>query len=143
MAKRILVPLGLAESAGTVLHLVADIARSSGATVRLLHVAPVPGERVSADGRLVAYASQEMERVEMDRRDHLKMAEAELEGVPVESVVRFGDPAREILVEADAFGADLIAVTDHRRGWLRRLLGGVVDAVLRRSPVPVLLLAAR
>jgi nucleotide-binding universal stress UspA family protein len=126
-----------------VLTLVADMARSSGGSVRLLHVAPVPSERVTDDGRLVAYASQEMERVELDRRERLKAVEAELTGVPVESVVRFGDPAREILVEADAFGADLIAVTARRRGWLGRLLPGVVNTLFRRSDVPVLLLAAR
>lgn len=143
MAKRILVPLDWGDSAGSVLPLIADLARSSGGSVRLMHVAPVPSERVAEDGRLVAYASQEMERVEFSRRERLKAAEAELSGVPVESVVRFGDPAREILVEADAFGADLIAVTARRHGWLQRLLPGVVNTLFRRSPIPVLLLAAR
>ena len=143
MAKRILVPLGSAEGSETVLPLVADIARSSGGSVRLLHVAPIPHERVAEDGRLVAFASQEMERIEFDRRKDLKAAEAELHGVPVESVVRFGDPAEEILVEAGAFGADLIAVTARRRGWLRRFVPGVVSRVFRRSEVPVLVLAPR
>jgi nucleotide-binding universal stress UspA family protein len=141
MAKRILVPLGESEAAHSVLPLVADMARSSGATVRLLHVAPLPTERVSADGRVVAYQSQEIERVEFDRLEHLKVAQAELEGVPVESVVRFGNPPREILVEAEAFGADLIAVSTERRGWLG--LRGVVTKLMRRSEVPVLLLAMR
>jgi nucleotide-binding universal stress UspA family protein len=143
MAKRILVPLDRDEAAQTVLPLVADIARSSGGSVRLLHVAPIPHERVANDGRLVAYASQEMERIEFDRREGLKAAEAELHGVPVESVIRFGDPAKEILVEADAFGADLIAITERRRGWLRRLIPGVVSRLYRRSEVPVLVLATR
>ena len=143
MAKRILVPLDLSDAAQSVLPLVADMARSNGATVRLLHVAPIPRERVTDDGRLVAYASQEMERIEFDRREYLKTAEAELEGVPVESVVRFGSPSREIILEADAFGADLIAVTARRRGWFRRMLGGVVAKLFRRSDVPVLLLAPR
>jgi nucleotide-binding universal stress UspA family protein len=63
--------------------------------------------------------------------------------VPVESIVRFGDPVREILLEADAFGADLIAVGARRHGRLRRLVSGVVAKLLRRSEVPVLLLATR
>jgi nucleotide-binding universal stress UspA family protein len=75
--------------------------------------------------------------------DDLRVAEAELEGVPVESVIRFGKPADEILREADAFGADLIAVTAEHRGWLRRMFGGVIAKVFRRSDVPVLLLATR
>jgi len=40
MAKRILVPLSGRERAESVLPLVADAARSSGATLRLLRVAP-------------------------------------------------------------------------------------------------------
>ena len=141
MAKRILVPIERSDAARSVLPLVADLARGSGATVRLVHVAPLPTERLADNGRVVAYASQEMERIEFARRDCLKIAEAELEGVPVESVVRFGDPAREILVEAETFGADLIAVTAGRRRWLPRLLRGVAGTLLRRSNVPVLLVA--
>ncbi|HXJ80843.1 MAG TPA: universal stress protein [Candidatus Methylomirabilis sp.] len=143
MAKRILLPLDRSETSQAVLPVVAELARGSGATVRLLHVAPVPRERVADDGRVVAYANQEMERIESERRRFLKAAEAELEGVPVEAVVRFGNPADEILLEADVFGADLIAVTAHGRGWFRHLLSDVVGALFRRSDVPVLVLASR
>jgi len=142
MAKRILVPIERSDAAPSVLPLVADMARSNGATVRLLHVAPLPTERIADDGRVVAYASQEMERIEHARRDCLKTAEAELEGVPVEAVIRFGDPAREILVEAEVFGADLIAVTAGRRRWLPHLLRGVAGKLVRRSDVPVMLVTA-
>ena len=143
MAKRILVPLDQSDEARSALPIVADLARGSGATVRLLHVAPIPHERVTAEGRVVAYANQEMERVEQDRQGYLRTAAPELEGVPVERVVRFGDPAEEIVLEAEAFGADLIAVTTRGRGWLRHALGGVIGKLFRRSDVPVLLLGAR
>src|SRR5262249_43357653 len=131
------------DAAQSVLPVVADMARGSGATVRLLHVAPVPRERVTDDGRVVAYANQEMERIEANRREFLKAAQAELEGVPVEAVVRFGNPADEILTEADAFGADLIAVTAHGRSWLRQMLRDVVGKLFRRSEIPLLVLATR
>jgi len=143
MAKRILVPLDRNETSTAVLPLVADIARSSGATVRLLHVAPIPPERVGDSGRVVAYASQEMERVEHARRDDLKEAAARLEGVPVETVVRFGDPVEEILGEAEAFDADLVAVSTEDRGWLGHLFGGVADRVFHKAAVPVMLVGAR
>ena len=143
MAKRILVPLDRDETSASVVPLVRDIARGSGGMVRLLHVAPVPKERVAEDGRVVAYASQEMERVEHSRLDYLKEAESHLDGVPVESVVRFGDPVEEIVREASAFDADLIAVTTESRGWLRHLLGGVADRVFHKADVPVLLLGGR
>ena len=143
MAKRILVPLDRSDDAWATLPILADMARGSGATVRLLHVAPVPHERVTAAGRVVAFANQEMERVELARGEYLDAAASQLPGVPVERVVRFGDPTEEILLEADAFGADLIAVTTEGRGWLRRVFGSVVGKLFRRSDVPVLILATR
>ena len=143
MPKRILVLLDRSEAAQGVLPLVGNLARSSGATVRLLHVAPIPKQRVAADGRVIAYASQEMERIQFSRLDYLKAAEAQFEGVPVESIVRFGEPVEEIVCEAEAFGADLIAVATLRRSGLRRVLGGVADKVFRQSDVPVMLLGTR
>ena len=143
MAKRILVPLDRSDTAESMLPLVGDLARGSGATVRLLHVAPIPQMRLGEYGRVVAYENQEMERLESSGLEHLQGAEAYLEGVPIEHVVRFGDPVNEIVYEADAFGADLIALATSRRGWLRRGLGGVADKVFRKTGVPTILLGTR
>jgi nucleotide-binding universal stress UspA family protein len=143
MAKRILVPLDRSEHAEAVLPIVADLARSSGASVRLLSVAGIPEQKFGDYGRVVAYESQEVERITYSRLDYLREAEARLEGVPVESVVRFGDPADEIAQEAEVFGADLVAVTAPRRGWFGRLFGSVADALRRKSTVPLLVLTER
>jgi nucleotide-binding universal stress UspA family protein len=143
MAKRILVPLDRSERAEAVLSVVADIARSSGATVRLLNVAGLPEQKFGDYGRVVAYESQEMERITFSRLDYLRSAEGQLDGVPVESVVRFGEPAEEIAQEAEVFGADLVAVTEPRRGWFSRLYRTVADTLRRKSSVPVLVLTAR
>jgi nucleotide-binding universal stress UspA family protein len=140
MAKRILVPLDQSPTAEAVIPLVADAARGGGATVRLVHVFPVPGPLVAQDGRVVAYADQEMARLEADGLDYLRTAEARLDGVPVESAVRFGEPAQEILREAETFGADLIAVTTAGRSGISRVaLGSVAETVFRKAEVAVLL----
>lgn len=140
MAKRILVPLDGSESAEAAAILAADLARGSGGDVRLLQVHPVPEHRVSNTGRVVAYADQEMDRLNAEGRDYLETVEARLGPVPAQSVVRFGEPAREILVEAEAFDADLIVLTASRRGWLERLTGGGLgQKLLHTSPVPVVL----
>ena len=55
MAKRILVPLDQSSLAEAVLPLVGEVARGSGATVRLLHVAPIPDDRVGAEGRVIVW----------------------------------------------------------------------------------------
>jgi nucleotide-binding universal stress UspA family protein len=142
-AKRILVPLDGSESAETAAALAAELARGSGGEVRLLQVRPVPEHRVSSTGRVVAYADQEMERVGAEGRDYLETIEARLGPVPAQSVVRFGEPAREILVEAEVFDADLIVLTTPRRSWLRRLTGGGLgEQVLNASAVPVVLVHA-
>ncbi|HZE36835.1 MAG TPA: universal stress protein [Candidatus Eisenbacteria bacterium] len=143
MTKRILVPLDRSDTAESVLPLVSDIARSSGATVRLLHVSPIPRLQVGDHGRVVAYEDQEMERLEASGLEHLRSAEAQLDGVPVETVVRFGDPVEEIVGEAEVFGADLIALATTRRTWLQRLFGNVPDKVFRAAAVPTLLLRTR
>lgn len=44
----------------------ADTARGAGATVRLLRVAPVPNNVVNGAGRVIAYADQEMRRIEVE-----------------------------------------------------------------------------
>jgi nucleotide-binding universal stress UspA family protein len=71
-AKRILVPLDGSESAEVAATLAADLARGSGGGVRLLQVYPVPEHRVSNEGRVVAYADQEMERLSAEGRDYLE-----------------------------------------------------------------------
>jgi nucleotide-binding universal stress UspA family protein len=143
MAKRILVPLDGSESAEAAATLAADLARSSGGHVRLLQVRPVPEHRVSSAGRVVAFADQEMERIAAEGRDYLETVEARLGAVPTEAVVRFGEPTQEILVEAEAFDADLIVLTAERRGWLARFTGGGLgERLLQASPVPVALVRA-
>jgi nucleotide-binding universal stress UspA family protein len=112
--------------------------------VRLLQVYPVPEHRVSTEGRVVAFADQEMDRLTAEGRDYLESVEARLGSVPAETVVRFGEPRHEILTEAEAFDADLIVVTAARRaGWLSRLGGGGIgERLLHGSTVPVVLVRA-
>ena len=140
MAKRILVPLDRSVAAESVVSLVGDLVRGSGAAVRLLYVAPRPDNQVDDAGRVIAYADQEMASLQSEGLDYLRAMEFVFGDQTVDSVVRFGDPVREILREADDFGADLIAVTTARRSCVTRaLLGSVAEAVFRRAHVPVLL----
>jgi nucleotide-binding universal stress UspA family protein len=140
MAKRILVPLDGSLAGEWVLTLVGEAARGGGATVRLLRVAPTSDNIVTRQGHVIAYSSQELARQEAEAMDYLRMIEARLDGIPVESVVRFGDPVGEILQEADAFGADVIAVTtEGRSGVGRSVLGSVADRVFRKAGTAVLM----
>jgi nucleotide-binding universal stress UspA family protein len=141
MAKRILTPIDARERAQTIVPFVAALARDTGATVRLLRVFPVPDRVIGNHGQTVAFSDQEMARLTAEGLAELQRVEAELIGVPVEAVVRFGEPVEEIVREAEAFGADLIALGGDRQGYLRTALApGVADRVSYRAPVPTLTL---
>ena len=137
MAKRILVALDRENPPSALLDLVVSAAAGGGATVRLLEVAPTPQNLLDADNRVVMYADQEAARVQADLLDELRTVELQFGWMPVDSVVRFGDPAREILAEAEAFDADLIAMPTRCRRGVKRLFGSVAEAVGRRAPMAV------
>jgi nucleotide-binding universal stress UspA family protein len=140
VAKRILIPLDRSAEGEHVIPVVADAARAAGATVRLLHVAPMPSNVVGTAGRIVAYTDQEMSRLEAEHTEDLRRLASHLGGIAVETVVRFGEPVEEILREAEAFGADVIAVmTACRSGIKRALLGSVAEQLLRKAAATVLL----
>ncbi|OGL07026.1 MAG: hypothetical protein A3I03_04785 [Candidatus Rokubacteria bacterium RIFCSPLOWO2_02_FULL_68_19] len=139
MYKKILVPLDREAGAEVALPVAADLAKSDGTVIRLMYVAPTPSAIV-AEGRVIAYADQESDRLQHLGMVYLREAAHQLAGLPVEYAVRFGEPAEEILEEAREFGADLVVMATHgRSGVARLMLGSVAEAVLRRSEVPVVL----
>ena len=140
MAKRILVPLDGSAASEAVLPLIAGSAPGAGAIVRLLHVAPVPDDVIDQDSRVIAYAEQQMARLESARASYLEGVEASLGTLPLERVVRFGDPVREILIEAEAWAADLIAMTEPPVRWLDRARRRpVAERVARKATIPVVI----
>ncbi len=143
MAKRILVPLDEAVPADSLIEAVGALARNAGATVRLLHVAPVAEGLFDERGRVLVYADQETARLEAEGLDYLHAASIGLEGVALECAVRYGDPVEQILDEAEAWNADLIAMTTRGRSCIgRALLGSVAAEVFRKAPMAVTLYRA-
>lgn len=137
--RTILVPLDGSPGSESVLAAVRELARAHGARVRLLKVVP-PVAAVASDERTVAFADQESERLELEARAYFKAIAARLPGVTVESAVRFGEPVAQIVEEAEAAGADLIAMATHRRTGLGRLVRrSVASGVERATTIPLLL----
>jgi nucleotide-binding universal stress UspA family protein len=61
------------------------------------------------------------------------------EGIRATWEVRLGRPADEIIRAADTIAADLVVMSSHGRGGLRRwAFGSVTDDVLRRGNTPVM-----
>jgi nucleotide-binding universal stress UspA family protein len=159
MAKRILVPVAANERAEAIVPVVAALARDGGGTVRLLNVQPVQRTRfdeyartVPMDGydvgftpdvqrRVLTYGHAREARLESETLERLRQLEPLLDGVPVERAVRFGDVVEEIVCEAEAFDADLVAFTERRRPWWRPALARIAERVRARVRVPVLALS--
>src|SRR2546430_14347373 len=100
--------------------------------------------RTDPDDRVIAYVDQETDRREAESQEYLREVEARLDGVGVGLRGQFGDPAHEIALEAEAFGADLVAMVTPKPRWLgARLLGKAARRVLRRATAAVMLLRAQ
>lgn len=138
--RTIVVPLDGTAGSETVLDTVALLARTAGATVRLLRVARRVEAVVSEDGRVISFADQETGRVEREELAYLDQLATRLPGVSVQSCVRFGDPVGEILEEAETTGAEVIVMASHRRaGIARRGRRSVAGRLGRRTRIPIVL----
>jgi nucleotide-binding universal stress UspA family protein len=62
-------------------------------------------------------------------------------GFEVRTVVRYGDPASEIISHAKEIDADLLCLATHGRSGLNRLImGSVAERILRDLHVPILMI---
>ncbi len=139
LGRVILVPLDGSTGSEAVLETIGEIARAEGASVRLLSVHP-PVHEVVVEGRVVAYADQETERVETEARAYFQRVAASLRDVSVSFAVRFGESAEEIVAEGEASAATLIAMATHRRTGIARIVkGSVAERVERTTTIPVML----
>lgn len=109
-----------------------ELAQERNATLRLLHVVPMPpGPEVAISfGKMEAEVRTRLER--LARQKVKGKAHYEVE-------VMMGDPGVEILQTAKRRGADLIVMATHGRKGLRHfVLGSVAERVVREAPCPVL-----
>ena len=131
--RTILVPLDGTPASEAVLPTARALARGRHNRVRLLRVMP-PVEASYADDRDVVYNDQQDAAAEAAAREYLRQVEEVFTGFDVDTVVRFGDPAAEILGEAESADVALITMASRRRLWGRR---SVTARVAREAWVPV------
>ena len=141
MYKRALVPLDGSPVAETIIPFILDIAGPLDVEVVLLRVVePIPPMVIEGSPHVDV---EDVETRRIDAEEYLAPIAVELrnKGVRVESRVRRGHPAEEIVAAARETGADLIAMSTHGRGGLGRLVfGSVAQAVLRHVDIPVFLM---
>jgi nucleotide-binding universal stress UspA family protein len=136
MFRSILVAIDGSKPAEAALDYAVDLAQSEGARLTLIGVAT--RAPVVAPGYVAVVPTDAELEGEVDRRLDAAL-ERVPDGVPVATVVRSGVPAQAILDRVEQGMHDLVVVGSRGRGGVRSfLLGSVSRTVLRRSPVPVL-----
>ena len=130
--KTILCPVDFEQNSIAALEIAVKLAERDGATVCVMHVAARP----------IAPAPLEFPR------GWENAAEARLEKIvaehiggkaPHQTLVRMGDPAREIARAADDLNADMVVMATHNRSPIQRLLlGSVAEQALRQVRRPLL-----
>ena len=135
MFKKILVPLDGSKLAEKILSRVEWLAKTHDPEVTLLRVA-LAGSFPGSD------PVQHQLNVVREAEEYLAKAESWLRdvGVKVNSVVRYGNDAREIVDHARDRDFDLIAMSTHGRSGLAQfVLGSVANKVINTATVPILL----
>ena len=133
--KKFLVPLDGSKLAEGILPRVEWLAKIHGAEVTLLRVAlayTFPGmDPIQHQVNVVREAEEYLAKVE----ENLKSV-----GVNVNSVVRYGHDAQEIVDHARDRDFDLIAMSTHgRTGLTQFVLGSVANKIIHTATVPILL----
>ena len=137
MYSKILIPVENAPTDETILRHIRELARLTGASLTLLHVADGWAAR-----NLAQLDLQESEEMKEDRA-YLAGLEAQLraEGFSVASVLANGEPATEIIKLSRELGADLIAMATHGHRFIGDLIhGSTADKVRHSVSIPVLML---
>jgi len=162
---KVLIPLDGSEFSAQILHSVTQLFNPNDYALILLRVASHPTGHIPAPPKVIApdigmtayetardieqaqhpiYASQELDSITAELKEEMQALITELNkaGFTTAITIRFGPPADEIVQCAADEDVDLIAMTTHGRsgGIKRRLFGGVAEAVLSQTPVPVMLL---
>ena len=140
MYKKILIPLENSKADQAILQHIRSLAKLTGASLLLMHV---------ADG----WAARNFQQLNLAESEEMKTDRAYLEsvattlkaeGFEVGHVLAMGEPSDEIVKFTRKHQVDLIAMSTHGHRFISDLLyGSTADKVRHLVDVPVLLLKAK
>jgi len=143
MYKNILAPVDLSPMENPAISVATRLARQFDATVHLVRVV-APPVIIEPNPQMKAFEITEQALAEEHEacRKKLEALGAEVEkeaGVRVQTTLRDGRVTQTLRDHAAEIGADVIVMTSHSRGGLKRLnLGSVTDYLIRNTHIPVL-----
>ena len=140
MYQKILIPVENSVADQTILDHVKPLAKLTGASLLLMHVADGWVARNYRELNLTDSEEMLQDQAYLEKR----AAELRSEGFAVEYLLALGEPSDEIIKAAATYAVDLIAMSTHGHRFISDLLyGSTADKVRHIVDVPVLLLKAK
>jgi nucleotide-binding universal stress UspA family protein len=143
--RKILVPVDFSKCSLAGAKYAARLAKSTDATLRLLHVV-FPYAQVFGMDRVGADLTPLIETAKTTVREELSelMGMSILAGVSCETEIRTGSAIDEICAETGRDDIDLVVTSTHgRTGFKRALIGSVAEHVVRYAECPVIIVPSR
>lgn len=143
--RRILVPVDFSRCSLVGVDYAARLAKSTEATLRLVHVVFPYGQgsaidRIGASTRPLIDAAKTAAETNMSELTGMPF----MHGVSCETEIRVGSAIDEICFETRRSDIDLVVTSTHgRAGFKRALLGSVAEHVVRYAECPVLIVPSR
>jgi nucleotide-binding universal stress UspA family protein/predicted transcriptional regulator len=145
----LLVPLDGSEFGEAALPLAESLARARGLELVLARIVPWPSYLMSGGSSdyLAPDLYEQLISGEQDTaNDYLATVSQRLvgQGLSVETVMRQGTAAENLLDLADELGVFAVAMATHGRGGMKRLvLGSVAEQLIHQATVPILLVRVK
>jgi nucleotide-binding universal stress UspA family protein len=141
MFKNILIPLDGSTLSEQAVHQLPHVADKE-AIIHLLQIVRIPKPSIEPEALPTMPPTEAEEQLLNEARTYLngKVNELRLAGFDVRgSVLPGDDPAYQIVSYASNKGIDLIVMSTHSRGGIKKLVfGSVTNDVVRHAPCPVL-----
>ena len=140
--KKILFPIDLTENSSKILPYVLSASEKYNSTIYLLHVVH---DLLKWGHLYIPHPSLDKfqeEALEGAKKAMDMVCEKELQSCPnFQRKVVSGDPAAEILKTIESEGIDLVIMGTHgRKGLEHTIFGSVAENVVKKSPVPILVI---
>jgi nucleotide-binding universal stress UspA family protein len=136
-AQKILVAVDFTDSSDLAVSEARGLAEKLGAEIAFAHVVALPP---ASAGEMIGLGQSDLRAFESAREQLTAMAaECANAGIPAEQHLCVGSVVMGLMDLIDRLQPTLVVLGSHGKGRLTRaLMGSVAESVLRRSPVPVL-----